>query len=738
MMGERPFVRPRMRRYPCDENRVHSVSSVQESIMTPSDCNSYIPEEEQEVGIIRTISCTSPASCNSNNSQTLNFGRGVTISYSYSRDDDGNVCNSILDSPSATATQSQDSDPSQPSRIRTRFVNNDVLHSKHSLFPPIPRAFSSTPDPSESSSIRATMLHLTPLQEEPSSSHPTNIQQQLLRTLPVVREGAATPQSNTHSGHSFTTIRGTGKPPLVCASRTPPPELIRASPDNHSISSATSQSSSLIQTPRESHVIVHVGQGDNLQSFSHSAHMLAYASPVLNKHWYASYKSENRYELHLPNCSANEWKLLVSFLEPHSVRNAKITTHNLPILLSWFHELQLSLLLAECDHILSSLQFATCSGKDEVPTGPVATVHDLQDLLLLTRISGHYSLPNCWQYCLSLLECYLSDMYHLFLLDTTILNTFIQLLQDFPTGRITLWRSIIAFLPADLPVFRQPEELIHNPLFSYLWREGICKTINHERQLAQRQEYKDYRARMEKYLQSLQHVSIPFENSILAGEGDDYFPQEAMPSVMPSYNNNEASMLDYSMSTIRSSVTTAPTRLESKLAKHTASNNNKIEPEISTFQIEEQLHRNPLLRSAPTLDTSFEDWQNTLHSWWHSLNEDSNETEPETLDDSGDLLNRENAVSPGDFMPPSRHFSASASSPFSPLYRRPLLDDGPRDRSEWLNSIWIRKSIVHLGPPSTLLPSSSQLPLQGIIKTSTMRTELAKTTESSRHRTFAC
>ena len=139
--------------------------------------------------------------------------------------------------------------------------------------------------------------------------------------------------------------------------------------------STTTSSSALL----EEDVLVRVGPSHH--EFRHSKAMLCYASDVLARHLMPCpadlITSDNNkvwWVLDIPNRSHTEWTKLQAFLQPRSVQAASISPLNLPTLLPWFQELQLSILLAECDILLSSLEWpAGCHGpcpnvvEDEIP-----------------------------------------------------------------------------------------------------------------------------------------------------------------------------------------------------------------------------------------------------------------------------------------------------------------------------------------------------------------------------------
>lgn len=241
------------------------------------------------------------------------------------------------------------------------------------------------------------------------------------------------------------------------------------------------------------------------KEFRHSRAILCYASKVLAQHI-----DDETDELHIPHKSSSEWNELQAFLQPRSVQSASITPRNLPALLPWFEQLELTVLLRECDLLLSKLRFATAilDGEENSDYAVSNAVHelaraalglhlarnsqqhptlvqpcpqDVDDIILLTRISGKVCLPLTRVMCLDVLQEYL-DLPHLFLqLDEkqnfqTIgsITALIDLLED-EEILDTLWPLIVSYLPEDLPLLDDRRELLKNPLFPFLLRAGLEK-----------------------------------------------------------------------------------------------------------------------------------------------------------------------------------------------------------------------------------------------------------------------
>jgi hypothetical protein len=99
---------------------------------------------------------------------------------------------------------------------------------------------------------------------------------------------------------------------------------------------------------------------DQTLEFRHSSLILQYASAELAKHFVECIHDDDgaatvvrddmiQFILNVQVNNANDWRALQPFLEPHAVQPAVVTTTNLPVLLPWFQQLSLKVLLQECD-----------------------------------------------------------------------------------------------------------------------------------------------------------------------------------------------------------------------------------------------------------------------------------------------------------------------------------------------------------------------------------------------------
>jgi hypothetical protein len=124
-----------------------------------------------------------------------------------------------------------------------------------------------------------------------------------------------------------------------------------------------------LRSPLEHDTLVIVEDGAKALKFRHTSLILQYASVELANYvveydyensddesdqdtGHATLKENNntiQYILHVSAQDANDWRSLQPFLEPHAVQPAVVTPNNLPVLLPWFKQLKLNVLLQECD-----------------------------------------------------------------------------------------------------------------------------------------------------------------------------------------------------------------------------------------------------------------------------------------------------------------------------------------------------------------------------------------------------
>ena len=275
------------------------------------------------------------------------------------------------------------------------------------------------------------------------------------------------------------------------------------------------------------------------ETFEHSSHILAYASPVLRRKlqpvlggWY---------RLELNQTTTVEWQLLTPFLEPHSVQSAVVSPSNVSYLLPWFVQLQLDILLTECDQLLATLEFPKAHHNEETAMGAAKKssssfstpqVKDMVDVMLLAEIGYLGQLNGTRDASLETLESYLA-LHPGLAADNEAMPLLMRLLKDYPPIRQRLWRrSLVRFLPSDLPIFNAKDQrtgeaelvvvetMVYNPLFPFLLREGLSKAAKEDeydrRTMDLEERWKRFRDRQQKLQETSREWSAAIrENSIL-------------------------------------------------------------------------------------------------------------------------------------------------------------------------------------------------------------------------------
>jgi hypothetical protein len=266
------------------------------------------------------------------------------------------------------------------------------------------------------------------------------------------------------------------------------------------------------------------------ETFEHASHILAYASPVLRQQLRPVLGGWYRLDLH--QTSNMEWQLVQSFLEPHSVQSAVVTPRNLAHLLPWFVQLQLDILLVECDQLLVTLDFPKAyypEGPDSSKarkTPPPPQKNDMLDILVLSEISSLAHLTKTSEKVLETLESYLA-LHPGLAIEEETLPVLMRLLRDHPAIRQRLWRrTLIRFLPADMPLFNRKEQgsgdadlvvveaMVYNPLFPYLLREGMSKAAKEDEFQRRSQDLDERWKRFRERQQQLQQTSQVWSSTL--------------------------------------------------------------------------------------------------------------------------------------------------------------------------------------------------------------------------------
>ena len=134
--------------------------------------------------------------------------------------------------------------------------------------------------------------------------------------------------------------------------------------------------SSLLQQSND--VTILVGKEPNQRICHFNSHVLLYISEYFSYVMVPDTNTNLGWVIDFSHKNVEEWNLFYPFLEPPAKRTVFIDIDNLPLLLPWFHEFNLPLLLHQCDILLSSITFRPPS---------TARTEDLQDVLLFLYAS---------------------------------------------------------------------------------------------------------------------------------------------------------------------------------------------------------------------------------------------------------------------------------------------------------------------------------------------------------------
>lgn len=260
---------------------------------------------------------------------------------------------------------------------------------------------------------------------------------------------------------------------------------------------------------RPQHVDVCILVGD--KSFWNSSTLLHFASPHLTS--FLRYNSANNvFVLDLRHCLAAEFALLEPFLQPHSSRPAQLTYANLPHLIKWFHDLNLTVLLEQADELLSTVLFQHEEHHTEHHGSHVKDY--VRSLLLLTRIAVLLHQPrHTWTMVWQEWNRLANEVPQLIMDDLRVCQGFCKclkvLLEEVHIGEQVsllaeddefqveaddngesihsskypdIWITIkTRFLPNDLSVLDQTaHELVSNPLFPFLLKQGMAMSQRFE------------------------------------------------------------------------------------------------------------------------------------------------------------------------------------------------------------------------------------------------------------------
>ena len=249
-------------------------------------------------------------------------------------------------------------------------------------------------------------------------------------------------------------------------------------------------------------LVVRVGQ----KNFYHSSAVLGYASDYLKSQLQLEKQKQPRgsyYHIDFSHHQPEQWQVVLEYFQPRSLGVKQLTWKQVPIVLPWFTQFGLKVLLYDIDTFLLETVVTQCQGE-----------LTLDNVLLLARISFECSLVTTQSQARQWLKASLldpryknkssssssssvegeeqenqmdnnihndNDVGSVLAWSLADLQLLSSLLTEFDSLREYLWESsMIQFLPHDLAV-NDSKTLTKNPLFPYLLREGMMQLCVVER-----------------------------------------------------------------------------------------------------------------------------------------------------------------------------------------------------------------------------------------------------------------
>jgi hypothetical protein len=358
--------------------------------------------------------------------------------------------------------------------------------------------------------------------------------------------------------------------------------------------------------------------------------------------------SHVKYLLDLPSARPADWRLLEPFLQPPTVGgNFNTLTPRHLVLLPWFLQLELGVLVERSDDILSRVVWdpSADSFRELLVRSGIARDAGGGGAAVLVRTSKE--VCRAWTRALSLEGAGRDDdndgaVYHpnpAFVRladDLQSLASLCELLSTWSFGREELWIHLVRYLPPDLDVFsKEPAkgaaEILRNPLLPYLLRDGMHRHCG----------------------PMVAPDLFPAENSSAASRAA---PASRAPSAM-----SEAGPRDSAVSGAAA----------------------------------------PRDRRAPGLGADASDWQSSLEEWFRWLvptQEDCDEVAADIARCPSSRSEAARGERPGSV--------AGAAELASPI--PDILAQIPTDRLEWLEAIWERlraPPVLPSPPPAELAPA---------------------------------
>jgi len=224
-------------------------------------------------------------------------------------------------------------------------------------------------------------------------------------------------------------------------------------------------------------ITIVVGSGERQKTFKCFKSELVFAS----EHFDAMLSESMRNEKDIPRVEfleddPEEWSFVYTFINPKTIRGARITESNIYKLIPWFHKLQMSHLLNECDYIFCNFLIPS-GGCDHTFWEEVTTSNSINSdsrrscldaLLNILTLSNKYSLTRTGEKVVSAISVALKVASSIICFED--IKKLREYLKISPHNSEQLWNELKIYLPDAIVSSTEGSmmKLVESDLFAHI------------------------------------------------------------------------------------------------------------------------------------------------------------------------------------------------------------------------------------------------------------------------------
>mmetsp|Transcript_36400 Transcript_36400/g.85101 ORF Transcript_36400/g.85101 Transcript_36400/m.85101 type:complete len:322 (-) Transcript_36400:86-1051(-) len=268
-------------------------------------------------------------------------------------------------------------------------------------------------------------------------------------------------------------------------------------------------------------ITITVGRGEKLKEFRCFKSELVFASDYFDailSEQVCNTKEAPKVEF--ADDDPEDWPLVYGFINPKTIRGAKITESNISRLMPWFHKLQMADLLTECDHtFFNKIPEKACDQVfweeaiivDSSGSGSDKRRSCLDHILNFLALSSSYSLKETGEKSATIISVALKAANYLFCLEDFLKLQ--EYLKYSPHSFNQIWEELKTYLPGDMLLKDLSKtKIVENDLFAYFVFSEIKNRAQEKKRNNELQLIDQERKKMKKTMNVICYKVLQFPN----------------------------------------------------------------------------------------------------------------------------------------------------------------------------------------------------------------------------------